>query len=580
MKALKVILLRYICFLNNFTFDQFYSNILKKNLTQIGLIIAAFIGLNYLSNLFHFRLDLTEERRYTLSESTKKMLKGIDNDVFIKVYLSGSELPGGFKRLENSIKQTLEEFQTASNNKINYRFIDIYQEYKNDADREKLIAELAEKGISPTNIVAKKDGKNTQILILPGAIISYDKKELPVYLLKGNKLNSPQEILNHASEGVEFEMATAIKQLTQKDKKKIGFFVNYSSLPAVRQIDLINTLKKNYELFPVDLAASPTLDGLDAIFVMMPDKPFSDDDKFKIDQFIVKGGKALFFIDPVKIESVGEDGSFAKPFSVNLDDLFFKYGIRLNTNVLKDLQMSAAIPMTVGNIGEKPDIKLVPWSYFPLINNFGSSPIVRNLDAVYLKYPATIDTVKSVGITKTALLQTSQYTQVLNAPATLGFSAAAKDFNLETQKAGVKTIAYLLEGQFESFFANSILPTDPRFSLFKAKDKASKVIICADGDLPTNDVEEKTAQPYPLGYDKFSKHTFANKDFVKNAVDYLLEPNGIIASRNKTVKLRPLDKAEITENKTYWQALNLIIPFVMLGLLALFFSLNLKKKYQ
>ncbi|MES2794788.1 MAG: gliding motility-associated ABC transporter substrate-binding protein GldG [Bacteroidota bacterium] len=552
---------------------------MKKATLHITLLLVAFIGLNYLSNSFNFRIDFTEDQRYTLSEPTKNMLKNIDSDVFVKVYLAGDELPGGFKRLEEAIKQTLDEFQSTTDNKINYRFIDIYTEIKDDGEREKLIAEIAQKGIIPTNIVAKKNGKNTQILILPGAIISYQSKELPIFLLKGNQLNTPQEKLNQAIEGVEFEIADAIKQLTQKEKKKIGFFVNYSSLPAIRQIDLIATLKKNYDLFPVDLSASPTLDGLDAIFVMNPDKPFSEEDKYKIDQFIVKGGKALFFIDPVKTEPIGEEGVFAKPFSVNLDDLFFKYGIRLNTNLLKDMQMSAAIPMNVGNIGESPTIQLVPWPYFPLINSFGNSTITHNLDAVYLKYPSTIDTVKSENIVKTPLLQSSVYTQILNTPATVSYHTAAKDFDAAKQKAGVKTIAYLLEGQFESYFSNLILPSDPRFTSFKSKDKSSKIIICADGDLPTNDVDEKAQQPLPLGFDKYSKHTFANKDFVKNAVDYLLEPDGIIASRSKTVKLRPLDKAEISQNMTKWQAINLLVPFGLLGILGLLFSFTIRRKY-
>lgn len=553
---------------------------MKKLVTNTILAFVAFFGINYLAQTFNFRYDFTDEKRYTLSESTQKMLKGLNSDIFVKVYLTGSDLPGGFKRLEANIKQTLDDYQSLSNNHITYRFIDIYKDIKDDAAREKLIAELAQKGIIPTNILSKKDGKNTQILILPGAVISTDSAEVPVFLLKGNKLSSPQETLNQATEGVEFELAAGIKQISQKERKKIGFFVNYSSLPAIRQIALINILKRNYDLFPVDLSASPTLDGLDAIFVMKPDRPFTDDDKYKIDQFIVKGGRALFFIDPVKIDTLGEEGNFAKPFSVNLEDLFFKYGIRLNTNLLKDMQMSAAIPMNVGTIGDKPNIQLIPWPYFPLISSFGNSPIVRNLDAVYLNYPATIDTVSSKNILKTPLLQSSAYTQILNAPATIAYNSASKDFNMEKQMAGKKTVAYLLEGKFESLYTHSILPTDPRFGSFKAVDKASKIIICADGDVPTNDIDTKTKQPLPLGFDKYSKHTFSNADFVKNAVDYLLDPDGIIASRNKSIKLRPLDKVEIAENQTYWQVFNLIIPFALLAVFGFFFSFILKRKFR
>ena len=508
------------------------------------------------------------------------MLQSIESDVFVKVYLTGSELPGGFKRLETAIKQTLDGFQAVSNQKINYRFINIYDEYKTEADREKLIASLAQKGIIPTNIVTKKEGKNTEILILPGAIISYQNQELPLFLLKGSKLISPQETLNQATEGVEFELATAIKQLTQKEKKKIGFFVNYSTLPAIRQINLIALLKKNYDLFPVDLTASPTLDGLDAIFVMKPDKVFTDEDKFKIDQFIIKGGKALFFIDPVKIDSLGLEGNFAKPFSVNLEDMFFKYGARLNTNLLKDMQLSAAIPMNVGAIGESPNIQLIPWPYFPLINTKEDHPIIRNLDAIHLKYTSTIDTINTPKIKKTALLSTSEYTQILQTPATLSYNSAAKDFDPNKQTQGKKVVSYLLEGTFDSFYTNSILPSDPRFAQFKAVDKPSKIIICADGDLPTNDYDQTTMQPLPLGFDKYSKHTFANADFVKNAVDYLLDPNGIIAARTKYIALRPLDKAEITDHRLKWQIINLAIPLLFLVLLFAIFTFYSKKKFQ
>ncbi len=544
------------------------------------MLLVGFAALNLLSNKFNFRIDLTAEKRFTIQEATKNMLQTIDGDVFVKVYLTGSELPGGFKRLEAAIKQTLEGFAAVTDNKINFRFIDIYNEYKSDAEREKIIASLAQKGIPPTNIVAKKGGKNTELLVLPGAVISYENKELPVFLLKGSKLISPQETLNQATEGVEYELATAIKELTQKEKKKIGFFVNYSSLPAIKQINLISLLKKNYDLFPVDLAASPTLDGLDAIFVMKPDRPFTEDDIFKIDQFIIKGGKALFFIDPVKIDTLGLEGNFAKPFSVNLDDLLFKYGIRLNANLLKDMQMSAAIPMNTGVMGENPNIQLVPWPYFPLINSKNNNAIVRNLDAIYLKYASTIDTINSPKIKKTPLLQTSEYSQILQAPATISYNSAAKDFDSKKQTQGIKTVAYLLEGNFESFYGNSILPTDPRFKTFKTIDKPSKIIICADGDLPTNDIDETAMQPLPVGFDKYSKHTFANADFVKNAVDYLLDPNGIIAARNKYIALRPLDKVEITEHQLKWQIINLAIPLLLLGLIYVFFTFYSKNKYQ
>jgi ABC-2 type transport system permease protein len=325
-------------------------------------------------------------------------------------------------------------------------------------------------------------------------------------------------------------------------------------------LDLIGALKKNYELFPVDLRQSPTLDGLDAVFVLKPDQPFNDDDKFKIDQFIMNGGKALFFMDAVKVDSVAREGNMAQVQSVGLEDLLFKYGVRLNPNLIKDAQMCAKIPLDVGNFGNSSNIKLVDWQYYPLINSFGNSPIVRNLDAIYTKYIGSLDTVRANGVTKTPLLMTSQYTQVLNAPAIMSYNFASKDLNANQYKAG-------------------ILPSDPRSATFKGDSKGSKIIVCSDGDIPVNDFDKAQNTPLPLGFDKYTGNTFANKDFVLNAIDYLLDDNGVITARNKEITLRPLDKAILQNDRQYWQSINLIIPIVLLGLVGFLKNYLRTKKY-
>jgi gliding-associated putative ABC transporter substrate-binding component GldG len=343
---------------------------------------------------------------------------------------------------------------------------------------------------------------------------------------------------------------------------------------------LINVLKKNYELYPVDLRQSPTLDGLDAVLVMKPDQVFNDDDKYKIDQFIVNGGRALFFVDAVKVDSVAREGSLAQIQSVGLEDLLFKYGVRLNPNLIKDAQMCAAIPLDVGNFGDKPNIQLVPWQYYPLINTFGKSPIVKNLDAVYTKYVGSLDTVRANGITKTPLLMTSRYTQILKAPAVMSYNFANKELNANDYKAGVQTVGILLEGKFESLFNNRILPSDSRSATFKSSGKPSKIIVCSDGDIPVNDYDKKQNTPLPLGFDKYSGNTFANKDFVTNSIDYLLDDKGVITARNKEVILRPLDKVALQDEREYWQGINLIIPIVVLVLAGLFKGFLRKRQYS
>lgn len=538
---------------------------MQRKLIQFLLVLVAVIGLNIAANHFFFRIDLTEEKRFTISDATKNLLGNLEDDVYIKVYLTGKGIPAGFKRLENAVQETLDEFKVYGGSRIHYDFINLNTEIKDEKARNEKIVELAQMGITPTNVVNNEDGKKTQSLILPGAIISYKDRQIGSLLLKGNKMASPQEILNQSYEGVEYQLASAIKQLTTEEKKKIGFFLNYSHLPAVNQLDLIAALKKNYELYPVDLRNSPTLDGLDAVIVMKPDVGFNEDDKYKIDQFIMHGGKALFFMDAVRVDSAAREGSMTQPLSVNLEDLLFKYGVRMNFNLIKDAQMCAAIPMEVGNFGDRSNIQLVPWQYYPLINTFGKSPIVRNLDAVYTKYVGSMDTVKAIGIQKTPLMMTSRYTQLLNAPAVLSYNSASKEVDINQYKAGEQMVSVLLEGSFSSLYQNRILPSDPRSASFKATGVPTKIIVCSDGDIPTNDFDPKHNTPLPLGFDKFSGNTFANKDFVLNAIDYLLDENGVISARNKEIKLRPLDKYALQNEREYWQAINLVIPLVLLA---------------
>lgn len=552
---------------------------MKNKIIPFILVILVIIGINYAANYYFFRIDLTQEGRYTIAPATQSLLENLDDEVTVKVYLTGKNIPAGFKRLENAVKETLDEFKIYGGNNIRYTFIDLNSEIKDEKVRNQKIIEIAKKGIPPTNVVNNEDGNKVQSLVLPGAIITYKDREVATLLLKGNKMASPQEILNQSYEGVEYQLASAIKVLTQQEKKKIGFFTNYTTLPAVNQLDLIGSLKKFYELYPVDLRNSLTLDGLDAVFVLKPDIAFSEDDKYKIDQFIMNGGKALFFMDAVKVDSAAREGNVCTPLNLNLDDLLFKYGVRFNHNLIKDAQMCAAIPMDIGNFGDKSNIQLVPWQYFPLINNFGKSPIVKNLDAIYTKYTGSLDTVKANGIIKTPLLLTSQYTQLLNAPAVMSYNVASKELRAEQYKAGVQMVSVLLEGKFESLFKNRILPNDPKASTFKSNGQATKIIVCADGDIAVNDFDRKNNTPLPLGFDRYSGNTFANKDFVLNALDYLLDDNGVISARNKEVTLRPLDKSALQNEREYWQTINLVLPLVVVVALGILRNYLRKRKF-
>ena len=354
--------------------------------------------------------------------------------------------------------------------------------------------------------------------------------------------------------------------------------VGHTKVPPPRFSDFLANLQQNYDLY-FDVQNPENWDKGDLLIISKPDTPFDEDEKFRLDQFVMRGGKLLLFADGVRVDSVSLEGTFAQPLDINLDDLLFKYGCRINQNLIKDLSC-AMIPLNVGNMGDKPQIKPMPWRFFPLINNFGKHPIVRNLDALYARFPSSIDTIQVEGIKKTPLLLSSRYTQLRKAPVLVGYNEARQQPDPREYNAGEKPIAMLLEGSFSSLYNNRLLPNDPRMKSFVGKSKPTQIIVVSDGDLIVNDIDYKRNAPLPLGYDRLSGNTFANRDFALYAVDYLADSEGLITARNKQVTLRPLDKLRLKEERTQWQLLNLLGPLVLIGLIGAAWQWNRKRRYR
>lgn len=548
---------------------------MKNTITRFVLLVVVLAGINWLASSFFFRWDLTEDKRYSISKATKQLLGNLEKDVVVNVYLSG-DFPAGFERLESATRETLEEFKTYANGHLTVNYSDP-SDATSEEQRQKQYMSLIDRGLNPTNVFANEDGKRTEKIIFPGVIVQADTLSVPVQLLKGNKASSPEEQLNQSYEGVEFELASAIRVLANPQRKKVGFVVSHTKISPARLSDIIATIQQSYDVF-LDMNNPESYEGLDALIVMKPDSAFSDDEKYKLDQYIVGGGRALFFVDGARVDSVSLDGNYAQPLDLNLGDLFFKWGVRLNTNLVKDLNC-AQILLNVGNVGDNPEIRPMPWRFFPLLNNFGKHTVTRNLNAVYTRFLSSIDTVGGAnGISKTPLLMTSPYTQLVNAPALVGYNEARKDPEPSEYRSGVKLAGVLLEGSFTSLFQNRILPGDPRAAKFKASGSAGKVIICSDGDLIVNDYDYKRNAPLPLGYDRVTKQTFGNKDFVLHALDYMTDANGLINARGKQIAIRALDKIKIQEDRKFWQALNLLLPVVLIGIFgALRYYLRIRK---
>ncbi|WP_276496179.1 gliding motility-associated ABC transporter substrate-binding protein GldG [Pontibacter litorisediminis] len=541
--------------------------------------VAGIILLNLLAANYFFRLDLTEDKRYTIAPVTKQMLGDLQQEVVVDVYLEG-DFPAGFKRLQQSVRETLDEFRIYADGNLRYNFIDP-TEISDEEQRNEFYTSLAKKGIMPTNLRATEEGKQVERLVFPGAVVKYNGKEAAVNLLKGNLAASPDERLNQSVEGVEYELAAAIRKLAFQGGKIIGYMEGQGELEQLQVADLIGSLQEYYRVARGDLAQIPSLERLDLIIVAKPTSAFSEADKYKLDQFIMKGGKAVFFVDPMNanMDSVGAGGTFAMPYNLNLDDLLFRYGVRLNANLIMDLN-SGFIPLVTGYMGDRPQTEMVNWRFYPLLNNFAKHPITRNLDAVYSKFVSTMDTVKADGIRKTPLLYTSTYSRVLEAPVPLTLEEARMEVNPQQYQAGQQPVGYLLEGKFTSLFRNRRAPAGVQNTKVQEQGVETKIAVFSDGDLVRNDVNPRTGQAYELGFDRFNNITFANKELAMNTIHYLLDAEGLINVRSKEIALRPLDRVRVREEKTYWQLLNLVAPIVVLGLFGVVRYYLRKRKYE
>lgn len=553
-------------------------NIKFQEISRYILLLLILVALNFVADGFFLRLDLTGDKRYSISDASRQILKNLDSDIYLEVYLEG-DFPSGFQRLQQKIRETLEEFRSYSGNRIQYRFID--PGAAPDAKtRNKVFEQLARSGLQPTNLMVKEGAEQVQKIIFPGAVIKLKEKDIPIQFLKGNQASSGAERLNQSVEGVEFELANAIKMATQKKVSRIAILSGHGEASDRRIQDFGLTLNQFYDARKVDLRTVADLGDADLAIIIRPAEAFSDFDVFKLDQFLVKGGKLLVLYDGIRAEldSIRPDGSLAFPYQTNLESFFFHHGIRVNPDLLLDMNCGS-IPMVVGYMGDKPETRLVPWRYFPVLNAFGQHPIVRNMDAVYGRFVSTVDTIKTPHIRKTPLILSSKYSRIVASPVRLSFNEARLNPLPEQYRKSYLPVAYLLEGSFSSFFQNRMVADAGKQVGFQVTGKPSKWIVVADGDFARNDTNRK-GDYFPLGYDRFTGATFANKDFLLNAISYLLDDKGVILARNKTIALRPLDRPRIESEKLFWQLLNVAGPVVLVlgfGLFRLYFR---NRKYR
>lgn len=551
----------------------------SRNLTQFliaALSVAIFILINQLASLNFFRLDLTEEHRYSISDATKKQLEQLPDAVNIEVYLAG-DLPAGFKRMQQSLVETLEEFGVYSDGKVTYQIIDP-NTAKSAKSRGEFMQYISRSGIQPTDVFINEEGKRVQKRIFAGVMVNYGSRELGVQLFKGNQAASPEERLNQSIEGIEYELANAIHLVTRDVRPVIGLVSGHDEMDSMNIVSFRRLVEKEYRLKKVRLAhLGPTPPNL--LLVIQPKKNFPVEDKFYLDQYIMHGGKVIFLLDKVAVNmDSAAVGTYSFPYNLNLDDMLFKYGVRINNDLVQDY-VAGAYPIVVGNSGDRPQIQLLQWPFFPIINNYANHVIVRNLDATKTAFVSSIDSVKATGIIKTVLLSSSAYARTSFAPVYVDINILQESLSPDKFDKQNIPVGYLLEGKFTSYFKNKFLPDNINEKSFLAEGKSTGMIVIADGDFVKNSVDPKSGVPLPVGYDPYMRQQFANGDLIMNAIQYLLEGDGLISARNKEVIIRPLDKVRVEKNKRLYQIINLLLPLVLIILLWLTIMMVRKRKY-
>lgn len=542
--------------------------------------LVVLVIINQLSSNYFFRIDLTEEGRYTIKPQTIEILQSLDDEVFVEVFLEG-ELNPGFARVKNFTRETLEEFRVYSKNKVRYSFTNPETAASQNA-RNEFISSLAQKGINPLNVVESQNGQRSQKLVFPGAIVSYGGFETGVMFLKGaTGRGSPQEMLNQAVEDVEYELISAISKLVSTQQKKIGWVVGHGELDSLHIVSVTRALMEQYQVLKVNLSERKEITGFDALIIAKPTSRFSQSELYVLDQYIMNGGKVVFLIDRLEasMENASDENYFAIPYDINLDDLLFRYGVRINADIVQDIS-SVKYPIVTGQANGRPQITPIEWPFFPLVNHYSTHPATRNLDASVLKFANTIDTVKSSGIIKTPLIMTSQYSRVLTAPVKVSAASLRAELKPDNFQAGPKTVGYLLEGAFTSLFKNRFKPEWVKENSSKDSSVPTKIIVISDGDIVRNEINSQTGEPRPLGFDPVFNVTFANQELVLNLISYLSSENGIINTRSKEIKIRPLEKNKIANDRNFWQTINLVVPVVLMVVFAVSINVIRKRKYS
>jgi ABC-2 type transport system permease protein len=561
----------------------------RSTLIKLAVIVALLIGLNIISNYVHFGIDLTEEHRFSITKETKTLLKNLKEPVHIKLLLRGGA-PANFEKLRGTSKDLLVRFRDLSGGKITFENTDpiagitgdkLTQAYKN----------LAMQGAQPIPTRSQLDDKQKteEQIIFPYAVVNGNGKEFTVPLVEYHTGMAESEFLNYSESLLEYKLATAIQNLFKQGKERVAWIMGQGEALGDNTYDALTTLESLYEVDTIDLGKSYYIPPMvKCAIICQPRNAFSEQDKFKLDQFVMAGGKLLWFVDAcnVNIDTLQQVPNYTViPHELNITDMLFKYGIRLNSNLVEDLSANP-IPVVTGGQNGRPQQQMFKWVYFPVFSSVSKHPVVNNLDAVMSKFCGTIDTIENEDNVKHVLLSTSIKSRAIGAPISVSLNSLQYQLKPSLYNKRFLPTAVCIEGKFRTNYANGIDPSfkavyedSLRLKFREVTDSASKMIVVADADIILNDFHPKKG-PSDMGLYKFTKEYFANKTFFLNCVEYLVHENNMLASRNKEVKLRLLNSDKVAAEKTMWQSINIILPITLVVLFGGLYWFFRKKRYE
>ncbi|MBK0378387.1 gliding motility-associated ABC transporter substrate-binding protein GldG [Mucilaginibacter segetis] len=558
----------------------------KKFINTVFLsTLSLMISLSVLSNFAFTRFDFTKEKRFTISPVSRKVMDSLPQPVNVTVYLQGDNFPGGMKRLQTSVRDMLSDLQAYSHHQLDFVFLDPLKGLSQD-EQKQAFENLQAKGIEAQNLSVKTDDGLSQKIIFPFALVEYRGKSIPVKLLQTqSSVNlSPDEVLNNSIQNLEYAFTSAIKKITSGGRQQIGFTEGHDELSDVQLYDAIRSLADGYSVGRINLSTIPfdSLQKVSMLVIAKPEKPFTELEKFKLDQFIMRGGRVLWAIDQVSAEldslrgHGGEQLAFNK--QLNLDDQLFGYGVRINYDLIADINCSE-IPVATGDVGGQPQIQLLHWLFYPVFIPFSKHPVVRNLDGIRSEFASTIDVLDIKNVNKTVLLTTSPYNKNLSSPHMLSLQALNEEPDPKEFQSAPKITGVLLEGKFKSDFRNRPVPEGLNGQVKVLQEsKPTKMIVLSDGDILKNQVDAD-GSPFPLGYDRYTRKSYGNKNLLLNIADYLADDSGLISLRNKEIQIRLLNRARIRNEKLYWQLVNNVIPIAIVLIFAIFQHYLRRRKY-